>query len=277
MQSISWGVMAIALVFLCLPGNLPGGKSPGAQAAIQDKSQALPQISRPKTQRKIAVNQTKTFENNTLSVTVLTAGRTSADVAVNDIQPVNITIGALTLVDIGGDTICTLTYLGKSGTKGIVAARCDPANEDLRAALNEQNQSNEDKVAVISPLEVVENAARGDLKNPYTGNQKAIAEGRNLFLANSCNGCHGGTGGGGMGPPLSNAVWVYGADDDTLFRLITQGSDELQAVGYSRVAREKVVGPMPGFGDIIEDDQHVWKIIAFIRSIYNDDPSKKTW
>jgi hypothetical protein len=32
-------------------------------------------------------------------------------------------------------------------------------------------------------------------------------------------------GGGGMGPLLTNQVWVYGSDDDTLFRLISLGSD----------------------------------------------------
>ena len=48
-----------------------------------------------------------------------------------------------------------------------------------------------------------------------------------------CNGCHGGGGGGGMCPPLTNDTWVYGRDDDTLFRLITLGTDDLQKQGLS--------------------------------------------
>ena len=62
----------------------------------------------------------------------------------------------------------------------------------------------------------------------------AIAEeGHHRYLSAGCNGCHGGGGGGGMCPPLTNETWVYGADDDTLFRLITLGSDGLNKAGYS--------------------------------------------
>ena len=43
-----------------------------------------------------------------------------------------------------------------------------------------------------------------------------------------CNGCHGGGGGGGMCLPLTNETWVYGPDDDTLFRLVALGSAELK-------------------------------------------------
>ena len=86
-------------------------------------------------------------------------------------------------------------------------------------------------------------------------------------MAAGCNGCHGGTGGGGMGPPLTNQVWVYGKDDDTLFRLIALGSDELQKQGYSRKGSENVVGPMPPMGTVVKSDDDLWKIIAWIRSV----------
>ena len=76
--------------------------------------------------------------------------------------------------------------------------------------------------------------AKGTLKNPYTDNPEAIAQGKKLYFGKSCNGCHGGGGGGGMCPPLTNTVWVYGDTDDTLFRLISIGSDELKKQGYSR-------------------------------------------
>jgi hypothetical protein len=81
------------------------------------------------------------------------------------------------------------------------------------------------------------------------------------------DGCHGGGGGGGMCPPLTNDTWVYGADDDTLFRLIALGSDDLQKQGYKRVKHEVVTGPMPPFGQIIKTSDDLWKIIAFIRSV----------
>ena len=86
-------------------------------------------------------------------------------------------------------------------------------------------------------------------------------------MAAGCNGCHGGGGGGGMGPPLTNEVWIYGKDDDTLFRLVALGSDGLKAHGYARKGSENVVGPMPAMGEVVKTDDDMWKIIAWIRSV----------
>ena len=129
----------------------------------------------------------------------------------------------------------------------------------------------------MSPRERVAAVPKGKLKNPYTDNAEMEAEGHKRFMGNSCNGCHGGTGGGGMCPPLSNEVFVYGSDDDTLFRLITLGSDELAKLGYYRKGMEGVVGPMPPYGDIIKTDDEVWKIIAWIRTIFNGDQKRRNW
>ena len=38
-----------------------------------------------------------------------------------------------------------------------------------------------------------------------------------------------------MCPPLTNDVWIYGRDDDTLFRLITLGTDGLQLDAFQRL------------------------------------------
>jgi mono/diheme cytochrome c family protein len=131
--------------------------------------------------------------------------------------------------------------------------------------------------AAMPPIERAESTEQGTLKNPYTDDAEAITAGKKLFLSYSCNGCHGGTGGGGMGPPLSNEVWVYGSDDDTLFRLVAYGSDELQHKGYSRKSREGVVGPMPPQGEIIDSDDELWKILAFVRTVYKGDPKRRNW
>lgn len=129
------------------------------------------------------------------------------------------------------------------------------------------------------PLDAVKDTPVGQLKNPFNPDNKELVElGRKRYLAASCNGCHGGTGGGGMCPPLSNEVWVYGSDDDTLFRLVSLGSVELTAqTGLSRKGRENVVGPMPPHGTIVKTEEDLWKIITFIRSNYRGDPAKKTW
>ncbi len=122
------------------------------------------------------------------------------------------------------------------------------------------------------PLDLAKATPKGGLHNPYNDKIDEIAAvGKKKYLSFSCNGCHGGGGGGGMCPPLTNQTWVYGGDDDTLFRLIAEGSDKLQKEdGYKRVKSEIVVGPMPPFGTIIKTSDDLWKVIAFLRSVNPD-------
>jgi mono/diheme cytochrome c family protein len=128
----------------------------------------------------------------------------------------------------------------------------------------------------VSPIDLVKNTPKGKLVNPYKDTQAdVVAAGGEFLLSYGCSGCHGGGGGGGMCPPLINDVWVYGGDDDTLFRLVTLGSDELQKQGYMRKGMENVVGPMPPFGGIIKNSDDLWKILAFVRSRYHGDPAYK--
>jgi mono/diheme cytochrome c family protein len=127
------------------------------------------------------------------------------------------------------------------------------------------------------PLDLIKATPKGGLKNPYADKITDAAfadEAHKKYLSAGCNGCHGGGGGGGMCPPLTNDVWVYGPDDDTLFRLINLGSDGLQKeMGYKRIKQEVVVGPMPPFGGIFKTSDDVWKVITFIRSV---NPSSAT-
>jgi mono/diheme cytochrome c family protein len=127
-----------------------------------------------------------------------------------------------------------------------------------------------------TPTATVDATPKGKLKNPYTDdNATVVGEGQKLYFHSGCNGCHGGNGGGGMCPPLTNDIWVYGGDDDTLFRLVTLGSDALQAKGYTRIGMEHVVGPMPPMGTIVPTTDDLWKILTFVRSNYHGSPAAK--
>ena len=125
------------------------------------------------------------------------------------------------------------------------------------------------------PLDLIKATPKGGLHNPYVDKIAEMAdEGHKKYLSFSCNGCHGGGGGGGMCVPLTNDTWVYGPDDDTLFRLISLGSVDLTKAGYKRVKQEVVVGPMPPFGGIIKTSDDLWKVITWIRSV-NPGSEKK--
>ena len=100
----------------------------------------------------------------------------------------------------------------------------------------------------------------GAAKNPFTGNADAIKEGRALYLQHGCSGCHGVQGGGGMATPLLDDTWEFGSSDEVLFRLI---KGEIAESTMPKVYQ-------------LEPDQ-VWKMIAYIRSLYRGDPSKVDW
>lgn len=94
----------------------------------------------------------------------------------------------------------------------------------------------------------------GDRTNPYTGNQAAAVEGRRLFVAMNCSGCHGGRAGGGMGPSLRDSLWANGGSDVQVFSTITEGRP----------------AGMPAWGAKLTEDQ-IWKLIAYIRTLGTPD------
>lgn len=100
--------------------------------------------------------------------------------------------------------------------------------------------------------------------NPFTGNADAIKEGRQLYLQSGCPGCHGSGGGGAMAGATAfiRDAWKFGGDDETYFK-VTKGIYPGQT--------------MPAvFGSILKDEE-IWKIIAWIRSIYKGDPDRVVW
>jgi mono/diheme cytochrome c family protein len=98
-------------------------------------------------------------------------------------------------------------------------------------------------------------------KNPFTGDSAAIAEGRQLYMKYNCYGCHGTAGGGGMGSSLIDSNWAFGGDDASVFNSIQNGA-----------------GRMPPLGQMANiPDEEIWKMVAFIRSLYKGDPDKIVW
>jgi len=120
------------------------------------------------------------------------------------------------------------------------------------------------------PLELVKQVPLGELHSPYPDYAKMAKDDPDLvkkFRLPGCNECHGGGGGGGICPALSQGVWFWGNTDDVLFRLISLGSVGLEEQGVQRISYGTVKAPMPAMGQVIKTSDHLWKIIAFIRSI----------
>jgi cytochrome c oxidase cbb3-type subunit 3 len=86
-------------------------------------------------------------------------------------------------------------------------------------------------------------------QTPYEMNAYAMSEGKRLFSAYNCTGCHA-NGGGGMGPALMDDEWAYGHEADQIYASILQGRPN----------------GMPAFRGKIRDQQ-IWELVAYVRSL----------
>jgi len=87
------------------------------------------------------------------------------------------------------------------------------------------------------------------LRNPYEGNAWAVSEGKRLYTAMNCVGCHA-HGGGGMGPALIDDVWTYGDQPGEIYTSIVGGRPN----------------GMPAFGGKLTDPQ-LWQLVAYVQSL----------
>jgi cytochrome c oxidase cbb3-type subunit III len=83
----------------------------------------------------------------------------------------------------------------------------------------------------------------------YYDNAQAVTEGKRLFGAYNCSGCHS-NGGGGMGPALMDDEWIYGGRLEQIHQTLVEGRPN----------------GMPAWGGKIPDPQ-LWEIAAYVRSM----------
>jgi cytochrome c oxidase cbb3-type subunit 3 len=89
----------------------------------------------------------------------------------------------------------------------------------------------------------------------YEQSAYAVAEGKRLYSAFNCVGCHL-HGGGGIGPALMDSIWIYGSRPEQIYSDIVQGRPN----------------GMPSFGGKIPEYQ-VWELVAYVRSLSGQLPS----
>jgi cytochrome c oxidase cbb3-type subunit 3 len=101
-------------------------------------------------------------------------------------------------------------------------------------------------------------SARTDVSvsgNPFGGNAYGLAEGKRLYSAFNCNGCHALAGGGGIGPALRDDKWIYGYEPSQIYATIVQGRPN----------------GMPSFGGKLPEQQ-IWQLVAYIDSMAGAAP-----
>jgi cytochrome c oxidase cbb3-type subunit III len=80
-------------------------------------------------------------------------------------------------------------------------------------------------------------------------NAYSMTEGKRLYNAMNCSGCHF-QGGGGIGPALMDDKWIYGSEAPQVFASIVQGRPN----------------GMPSYGKKLPDYQ-AWQIAGYVRSM----------
>jgi len=90
---------------------------------------------------------------------------------------------------------------------------------------------------------------RADRASFIAGNAYHLAQGQRLYAWMNCSGCHS-HGGGGMGPPLRDDEWRYGASMEQIVATILNGRPN----------------GMPAFRNRITQDQ-AWQLASYVRSL----------
>jgi cytochrome c oxidase cbb3-type subunit III len=105
-----------------------------------------------------------------------------------------------------------------------------------------------------TPLRPGGAALGGPTLSPYQENAYGLSEGKRLYAAFNCNGCHM-NGGGGIGPALMDDKWIYGAEPEQIYSTIVEGR----------------TNGMPAFGARVPSQQ-VWQLVGYVQSLSGQVP-----
>ena len=87
------------------------------------------------------------------------------------------------------------------------------------------------------------------IDSPFKANAYGLSEGKRLYSAYNCVGCHA-QGGGAIGPALMDHRWIYGSRADQIYSTIVQGRPN----------------GMPAFGGRIPEQQ-LWQLVGYVQSM----------
>lgn len=144
-------------------------------------------------------------------------------------------------------SVSKLAALAVLSAAGVYAAACSQPQAQVDSAVAPAVQS-----APVGPLPGPAEYQPAT-RNPFTGDKAALHEGRRIFTAYNCAGCHGEHGGGGMGPSLRDESWLFGSSDEQVAQSIAEG----RAHG------------MPAWRQMLTPAQ-VWQVAAYIKSMRTD-------
>jgi cytochrome c oxidase cbb3-type subunit 3 len=129
----------------------------------------------------------------------------------------------------------------------VTAARCEREERRYKQLPAAANRETGVRVTAFQPGMPQQQA---DVESPYQENAWGIGEGKRLYTAYNCAGCHGVNGGGAIGPPLIDDMWIYGGKADQIYATISQGRPD----------------GMPSFGGHLPTQQ-IWQLVAYVQAM----------
>ncbi|HJP97272.1 MAG TPA: c-type cytochrome [Rhodanobacteraceae bacterium] len=106
-----------------------------------------------------------------------------------------------------------------------------------------------------TPVSGIHIGVPAQMKNPYEGDRDAWMQGKKLFNALNCAGCHSAGGGGGMGPALSDNVWIYGGSPGQIYLSILHGRPN----------------GMPQWGTVLPP-KSIWQLVTYVETLSEPNP-----
>jgi cytochrome c oxidase cbb3-type subunit 3 len=143
------------------------------------------------------------------------------------------------------------TALALIAVAGLAAAACE---RETRRYQEVSVASTRAEGVPQTPLRVGGAMPEEHKLSPYTKNAYGQSEGKRLFSAFNCTGCHA-NGGGGIGPALMDAKWIYGYEPEQIYSSIVEGRPD----------------GMPAFGGRIPSQQ-VWQLVSYIDALAGQVP-----
>ena len=130
---------------------------------------------------------------------------------------------------------------------GLGVSACE--REERRFQDSPRSPTRGNEPLLVSTLQPGAAVITPEVEAPYDDNAWAVSEGKTLYNAMNCSGCHF-QGGGGIGPALMDAEWIYGSEPQQVFASIAEGRPN----------------GMPSWKYAL-NTQQTWQIVSYVRSL----------
>lgn len=138
-----------------------------------------------------------------------------------------------------------MKVIGLALIGALTLAGCERERREFKVPNGEQLA----QATRLTDLQAGSPSQPGSVGSPFRDNAYGLSEGKRLYKAYNCSGCHA-LGGGAIGPALMDHRWIYGSRPEQIYSTIIEGRPN----------------GMPAFGGRIPDQQ-VWQIVAYVESL----------